>query len=86
MGLECAVDSLCLDVGGGDATAVHTLADKPLDVLLAHDHRAAVKNDDELFLPGEGAAAVSLAAAMAEAAVEHDGAKPGLDVFENAHI
>ena len=84
-GLYGSVNSLGLDVGGGNATAVHTLADKLLYMLLADNDGAAVENDNELFLPGEGTAAVGLAAAMAEAAVENDRTEIGFDVFENAH-
>lgn len=55
-------------------------------MLLADNDGAAVENDNELFLPGNGAAAVGLASAMTEAAFEDDRTEPGLDVLENAHI
>jgi hypothetical protein len=55
-------------------------------MLLADNDGAAVENDNELFLPGNGAAAVGLTAAMTEAAFEDDRTEPGLDVLENAHI
>lgn len=51
-------------------------------MLLAHDHRATVKVNDKMLLPGDGASAVGLASAMAQTAVENDRTEIGLDVFE----
>lgn len=69
-----------VNVGSGNATAVHTLADEPLDMLLADNDGTAVEDNHELLLPGECATAVSLAAAVTETAVEDYRFKIGLDV------
>lgn len=52
-------------------------------MLLAHDHRATVKVNDKMLLPGDGASAVGLASAMAQTAVENDRTEIGLDVLNN---
>jgi hypothetical protein len=84
--LEGSINSLGLNVGGSHALAVHTLADEFLNVLLADNHRATVEDDNELLLPGESAAAVSLAATMTEAAVENESAEIGSEVLKEFHI
>lgn len=84
--LEGSVNSLSFNVGCSNVLSIHALSDELLDVLLADDDRAAVKDDNELLLAGYCAATVSLPAAVPEAAVENESAEIGFEVLKEIHI
>ena len=50
--LEGSVNSLSFNIGCSNVLSIHALPDELLDVLLADDDRAAVKDDNELLLAG----------------------------------